>query len=584
LTTNARKLLVSTKIGLVIVFPFNISKELLKVIGKDADVIVGETLRQNDQYMVEDEGVSLKEMVLSLWRYRRAIVVLTLATTLLIGGIGTANYLRQGKRLITRLHFSLDFDGFDKNEYPNGSKFSTSDIIASPVVNSVYDTNDLKKYVGFAEFRAALAVIQTNDRIMFLEYEYAAKLDDKKMNIEQRNRIESAFIEKKKNLMTPEFNLILSGNKFIPSTLRAKILQDTLSCWAEFADRVKGANKYQIPMMSKNILNKEDMAMEDYLVVVDMLRSTTTRVIHDIDKLQEIPNSANFRLQGSGVSLTDIKYRILDMEKFKISPLMGVIRLGGITKSNEVTKVYLQHRIFELKMREEDATSRAKIYETSINYYSQGGRSALAGVDSGGWLQPSAPASSSTANATTMIPQLGETFLSSVIKMAQENLDAKFRQDITQNIIKEGLTKVEIASDLKYYERLLAELTKTEKEVSNSSLMDAIRSKVIANVEQIYDILMHSIDELNAIYTDLSKANLNPASTLFTVKEPVLMFEEKSLTLAKMIPYVVVTWVLVEGCILIGILMFNSLWTARIRSAGSGTGDGIQRTSPFKVA
>lgn len=530
--------------------------------GKDIDVTAVETFRQNDQYMVEDEGVSLKDMVLSLWRYRRAIVVLTFATTLLIGGIGSTIYLRQGKQQITRLHFSLDFDGVDKNEYPNGSKFSTSDIIAAPVVSSVYDTNDLKRYVSFAEFSSALAVIQTNDRIRFLEYEYAAKLDDKKMNIEQRNRMESAFIEKKKSLMTPVFNLILSGNKSvlsIPPTIRAKILQDTLSCWAEFADRVKGANKYQIPMMSKNILNKEDMEVEDYLVVVDMLRSTTTRVIRDIEKLQEIPSSSNFRLQGNGVSLTDIKYRILDMEKFKISPLLGVIRLGGITKSNEVTKVYLQHRIFELKMREEDATSRAKIYESSINYYSQGGRTALAGVDSGGWLQPSAPASSSTANAPTMIPQLGETFLSSVIKMAQENLDAKFRQDITQQIIKEGLSKVEIASDLKYYERLLAELTKTEKEVSNNSLMDAIRAKVLANVEQIYDTLMHSIDELNAIYIDLSKANLNPAGILFTVKEPVLMFEEKSLTLAKAIPYVVVTWVLVEGCILIGVLMFNSL-------------------------
>ena len=141
--------------------------------------------------------------------------------------------------------------------------------------------------------------------------------------------------------------------------------------------------------------------------------------------------------------------------------------------------------------------------------------------------------------------------------MAQENLDAKFRQDLTQNIIKEGLGKVEIVSDLRYYEKLFSELPKTENREGRSTVEDKIRSTVIASIEQVYDTLMRSINELDAIYTDLSKANLNPTSTLFTVKEPAFMSEEKSLTLKKAIPYVVMIWVLVEGCILIGVLMFN---------------------------
>ncbi|MCX5883723.1 MAG: hypothetical protein NTU74_18580 [Deltaproteobacteria bacterium] len=532
------------------------------MIARDIDTNkAGEALRQNDQYLDESEGISLKDLVLSIWGYRRAISVLTLAATLLIGGIGAGIYLFQQKQHITRLQFSLDFDGVEKNEYPNGTKFSTSDILVSPIINNVYDINDLKRYLDLAEFRSALSVIQTNDNVRLLEYEYAPKLDDKKLTIEQRSRLEAEFLEKKKSLLVPIFNLILSGNRSvlsIPPTLRVKVLQDILSGWAEYADRVKGASKFQIPLVSKNILRKEDLDVQDYLVAVDMLRTTTERVMSDITKLQKIPGAANFRLQGNDVSLQDLKYRLQDMEKFKISPLLGIIRLGGITKSDEVTKIYLQHRIFELKMKEEDATSREKIYEDSFNNYSQGTRSALAGVDSGGRLQPIAPASPLTANVPSTINQLGETFLSSIIKMAQENLDAKFRQELTQNVIKEALGKVEIVSDLKYYERLFFELSKTEKLKSSSIVADQVRSVVLATVDQVYDTLQRSIDVINALYEGLSKANLNPASTLFTVKEPALMSEEKSLTLVKVFSSVVMICLLVVGCILIGVLIFHS--------------------------
>lgn len=518
-----------------------------------------ETLRQNDPH--ESEGVSLKDMALSIWGYRRAIAVLTLAATILIGGIGAAIYLFQEKWYVTHLQFSLDFDGVEKNEYPNGTKFSTSDILVSPVINSVYDTNDLKRYLELAKFRSALSVIQTNDKIRLLEYEYAPKLDDKKLTLDQRSRLEAEFLEKKKNLMVPVFNLVLSGNRSIlsiPPTLMVKVLQDMLSGWAEYADRVKGVNKFQIPLVSRNILSKEDLDAQDYLAAVDMIRTAITRAISDIAMLQHIPGSANFRLEQNNVSLQDLKFRMLDMQKFKISPLMGTIRLGGISKSYEITKVYLLNRINELKIKEEDAIARVKIYETSLNTFNQeSGTTLPGGVNSGGVLQPRASASPSTANVPALIPQLGESFLGSIIKMAQENETTKFRQELTHSVIKEGLNKVEVVSDLKFYEGFLAELTKTDKRNDSVIIIPEIRSKIIATIEDVYGSLIRSLDEMNAIYVGVSKANLNPASTLFTVKEPAFMSEEKSLTLKKAIPYVVTIWVLVEGCILIGVLMFN---------------------------
>ncbi len=524
----------------------------------------GEILLQNNQNLNEYDGISLKDMMLSLWEYRRIIAILILAATLLIGGTGVLIFMFQNKESTTRLQFRLDFDGVEKNEYPNGTKFSTADILVSPVLVSVFNSNDLKRYLNLEDFRASLAVIQTNDKVRLLEYEYAPKLEDKRLTVEQRSRLEAEFLEKKKNIMVPVFNILLSGNKSlesIPSNFRVKVLNDILSNWAEYAERVKGVNKFQIPLVSQKILTKEDLDNQDYLVGVDMLRNTTERILRDIEKLQKIPGAANFRLQENGVSLQDLKYRILDMDKFKISPILGVIRLGGITKDDKVTRVYLQHRIFELKIREEDATSREKIYEASFNNYGQGIRTTLAEVDAGQRYQPSNAQSSS--GLPTTINQLGESFLSSIIKMSQENLDAKFRQELTEKIILEGLAKVQIVSDLKYYERLFSELSIPEEKNQQIEAKDQIRTIVIASVDQIHNALIRTIGELNDIYLNLSMANLNPSSTLFTVTEPAFTYNERGLNLKKVVSYIAVIWVLAVGCILVGILIFNSFQKKR---------------------
>ncbi|NCP07976.1 hypothetical protein GW860_03640, partial [bacterium] len=108
------------------------------------------------------------------------------------------------------------------------------------------------------------------------------------------------------------------------------------------------------------------------------------------------------------------------------------------------------------------------------------------------------------------------------------------------------------------YERLLSELTASASQGDGSSVISTVRSKVVSTVEQVYKSIMQSIDELNAIYNGLSKASLNPSGTLFTVTEPVIISQDRSLTLKKAAVYVVLAWVLVEGFILIGVLIANS--------------------------
>ena len=82
-------------------------------------------LQQGIEYQEYDQDeISIKDLVLSLWRARARIIVLSLAAVVLICGVAAAVYLFQEKQNVAKVEFKLLFEGADKGEYPNGMSFS----------------------------------------------------------------------------------------------------------------------------------------------------------------------------------------------------------------------------------------------------------------------------------------------------------------------------------------------------------------------------------------------------------------------------------------------------------------------------
>ena len=107
----------------------------------------------------------------------------SVAVTVLIIVLAGFIYLGQVRQQVTSLKFKLDFKGVEENRYPNGMKFSTSDIVSSEVMDQVYKQDNLKKYMDFSDFKAAITITQTNDKLKFLEFEYAGKLSNRKLDV-----------------------------------------------------------------------------------------------------------------------------------------------------------------------------------------------------------------------------------------------------------------------------------------------------------------------------------------------------------------------------------------------------------------
>lgn len=515
----------------------------------------------------EDDEISIGELFSSIWRLRARILIQTLAAGLVILALIAGAYFFQEKEYVAKQEFRLEFTGADQNMYPNGAKFSASDILASEVLDKVYRRNDLARYMKFSEFKGSLTVYQTNDRLRMLEYDYSQKFAEKNLSMEARQRLEREYLEKKEALMIPVYSLVFSeGGRggSIPNDLIGKVLQDVLEEWAFFADQVKGANMYQLDLLSPSVLNKDEIDGEDYLAGTDILRVMLKRVRENLDAVAKLPGAKVVRVREEGVSLADLRHRLQDLEGFKMTHLFALIRQTAVSKLPEMTLGYIENKLFELRIKTEQAAANLEVYENSLNRYISKSRGAGA-VE---YQMQGAPGLHSQqgafSNVPALIPQFGESFIDSLVQMAQENSDAVFRQGITRNMINAGLEKVDLESQVKFYEDMGKKISENLKEDHSSLAKDSAdflqiaANRVEKGQKEVFDGLESAIKDLNLIYETLSKSSLNPEGTLYSLTSPALFSVEKPLSARRLVLMAVLGMFLCEGVILVAALVRGS--------------------------
>ncbi len=341
------------------------------------------------------------------------------------------------------------------------------------------------------------------------------------------------------------------------------MLQDILREWSVFAERVKGANKFQLELVSPNVLKKEDIEAEDYLVATDILRVMTQRVSKDLEALAGLPGARVVRVGDQGISLSDLRYRLQDLERFKLNPLLGLIRQTAVSKHPEFTLGYLQNQIFDLKLKTEQAAANVAIYENSLNQYIQKSRgSGLSPAQGEGMPGPSSQ-QGMFSNVPAMIPQFGESFLDSLVQMAQENSDAMFRQTITKNVIDVGLEKVELEFQARFYEDMWTKINlqingEQAKSDNDAAFLTLAAERIEKTQQEIFDGLMNSIKDLNLLYDSLSRSSLNPDAVLYSVTSPALFSVEKPVSAKRLVMFAVLGMFLCVGVILLTVLVKGS--------------------------
>lgn len=497
-----------------------------------------------------------------LWAYqqalRKGLLIAAAGVTLLFIA---AWFLVPADRFGT-LQFRVLFDGADQSRYPNGTPFSSSEIVATPVLDQVYKANDLQRYMQFSDLKESMFALESNPDLELLSYEFQTKLSDPKLTPVDRARIEDEFRKKRESLKSAEFSLNLRRSermKKLPASLVTKILDDTLSEWARQAREQKGALKYDIPVFSSNILQRDVVRSDDYIIAVDILRTKVGKILANIDLISHVPGAALMRTGKTRLSLAEIRSNLDDLLRFDIEPSISLITSARLTRDPQQARMYIQDQLRQIVLSRAASLQRMKaIQEPLRDYVAQSaGRQAspTGGGQSGGTQAP--------FNTPALIPQLGESFLQQIVDMSTQNNDAKYRQELTDRVINEGLQVASNEREMAYYEALdrsLSAWVKSPEESTESK-------RLVARLEKSFQAVATSLDEVVAIYDELSSKNLNPGTMLYAVTAPASVRTERSISPRTLALFAILAFVFSVVALVVGCLA-HSYYRSEIAAVG----------------
>lgn len=510
------------------------------------------TTRGGDEAGYTDDGISLKPYVDTLWGYRRVIAaVVAGVVTLYVVGVLLLFLIAPAERLGS-IQFRLLFDGAEKGEYPNGTRFSASEIVAGPVLTEVFKVNELQRFGKYQDFQESVFVLQSDLDLDLLSYEYRARLADTKLGPVDRARIEEEFRRKRDALLDPVYTLCMRRQerlKTMPRDLMSKVLLDVLATWAKQAEERKGATMYNVDVLSPSILHREMLDQEDYLVAIDILRAKTSRVLATIDEIAKLPGARVIRVGASRVTLAEVRAGLEDVVRFKLEPLLGLIRSEGITKNSRALLLYANNQLFQLRQEQQESAARVQALQESVREFST-----QRGVSAGD-AKAGASGSGGGTGSGAVTPQLDQSFLDRIMGLSTAKDEFEYKREITNRVITESDRMAARGREAAYYEDLSRELrASTGRPVGSLEMVTLIKSRSA----EAFNEIVAGIEQTALIYRELSALNLNPSSTVFAVTEPFIQQTHRSLTLRTVVLYLVLVLLLTLVVTPIGCLVHHA--------------------------
>jgi hypothetical protein len=465
----------------------------------------------NESDALYDDELSVRKIARALWWYRRVITAALVAVAIVGAAIAGWIYLRQPVERQATIEFRMVFDGADKGEYPNGLKFSYSEVIGAPVLTEVFENNKLSRYCTYDEFKNSFFIQETNREIELLGYEYRARLADPKLSPVDRARIEEEFRERLEGLRVPEYRLTFLAPATaspIPDVLLSKLLNDVLSTWADHAATRRGVLKYQINLLSLNVLPQEALSSEDYLIRLDILRGKINRVLFNLEELAALPGAAVQRVGDARFSIAEIRANLTDVLRYKTEPLIGLIRGTGVSTNPAVLARYLENRLFQMRLEKEAADRKLTVLRDTLSRYMQERGVASAAPQSGAGAATGGPGYGGTA----VVPQLSDSFINRLVEVTA--YDTRYRQSLADRIIRAGEESVMLERDVEYYTSLLDAVRRAPAATRGAE--DSVRD-IEGRLKEIFESTVRAIEQGNAFYEQLSAHNLNPRTNLYTL-------------------------------------------------------------------
>ena len=217
-----------------------------------------------------------------------------------------------------------------------------------------------------------------------------------------------------------------------------------ISVWAQHAAERRGATGFDVPVLSRSILQENVLETEDYVVAIDILRVKAQRLKGAIERLEELPGAKILRGGTRNMSLPEVRSNLDDIERFTFEPLLGLIRSEGVTRNARALALYANNQFFQLRIERDGTAARIQALREALREYTSP-RAASAAIPDGGRAPSEQPAS-----------PFGESFLDRLVEMSTQaqTSDVAYRQRLTDDVIAQGQRLTFLDKEVAYYEEL----------------------------------------------------------------------------------------------------------------------------------
>lgn len=501
-----------------------------------------------------ESPVNLADFVHTLGHYWRVIFAIVGTVGLLYAIIAAVVYLRSPSQKLTYQQFRLDFDRANLGEYPNGSKFSTAEVVSTPILRAVYDQNQLSRFIPYPTFAEKVFVLESNAAFERLASEYGARLADPKLSPVDRERIQTEFEGKRRSLPKNQFAIhFLRGpdDDAVPDALVRKTLEDILRLWAERAVKEQHVLSYRTAVLSPNVISADKGEIREPLVALQVLRSQIQEVLTNMGRMEQIPG-AELADTKDGVSLAEIRISLEELVRYRLEPL--VARVDGVG-NREAAIDFISEQIAYDQRELAALDEYIAAARTALTLHSGYSGTSDAGAIAGQPQQRPAPSPSipsPNGASETVMPQISDGFIDRLFLMTKTIADSEYRQKAISDMRLAVDKRIPIQQDLEYHRHVLEHLRTGRGTVQDPAVVNA-------EVKRLSDDTRRLVVAVNEIYTKLS-ANLSPSTHLYTLTAPGLTRTEKTMSLFRL-----ALWGMVILLMTLPLAIVGSLLHARIR-------------------
>ena len=486
------------------------------------------------------------------------IIGLSLATV----GIGyvivaLALYISAPSQRVTTVSFRLEFEGADRGTYPNGTKFSSAEIISTPVLIRTFKNNNLARFTTFQKFAHSVFVLESSSEQDSLAREYQSRLSDPRLTAVDRERIQREYELKLAGLSKAHYALNYlypDGSDPIPATVVRKSLHDVLREWADFVSHEQHVLEYRVPVLSPDMVASTRIEDSNPIISTEVLRAKINRVIANIDVLRALPAADLVRSTTNNLSLNDIQIRLDDIVRFRLEPLIHGIAAGQLDDRSATvrfleTQLAYDERQLERQKQFADAALKAMAMYSGQPREFQADTTALGT----GERRPD------RGDSETVMPQINDSFFDRLLQITSSSVDREYRQKVADRYRDAAEAIAPLEQAVEYDRSVLALVRGTG--AGAGVTRESVQQQIDATRQEVRQLVV----QIHQIYKVLS-ANLNPSTELITVTGPPTTRVERTLSITRIALYGLLTLFIAFPIILFACLIHN-----RIREEDAAT-------------